>query len=81
MVHPVRYFARVTEFLDQAIQEHGEYLFVGFVFLCILIIAWIIVRRSRTTVHDIPVVILPLGNPPRREPDPEPQPFEEYPDQ
>jgi hypothetical protein len=62
------------------IQEHGDYLFVGFVFLGLLIITWIIVRRSRTTVHDIPVVILPLDNPPRREPDPEPPPFEDHPD-
>ena len=81
MEHPVVYVARVTKFLDQLIQEHGEYLFVGFVFVCLLIITWIVVRRRKRPVHDVPVVILPLGNAPRREPDPEPQPFEEHPDQ
>ena len=80
MEHPVSYVARVTKFLDHLIQEHGEYLFVGFVFLCLLIIAWIVVRRRKRPVHEVPVVILPLGNPPRREPDPEPPPFEEHPD-
>ena len=80
MEHPVSYVARVTKFLDRVIQEHGEYLFVGFVFLCLVIIAWIIMRRRKRPVHDVPVVILPLSNPPRREPDPEPPLFEEHPD-
>jgi hypothetical protein len=31
-------------------------------------------------VHDVPVVILPLGDAPRREPDPESPLFEEQPD-
>lgn len=81
MEHPVVYVARVTKFLDHLIQEHGEYLFVGFVFLCLIIITWIVVRRRKRPVHDVPVVILPLGNAPRREPDPEPPLFEEHPDQ
>jgi hypothetical protein len=79
MDHPVLHAARVTEFLNQAIQECGEYLFVGFVFLCLIII-WIIMRRRRTTVHDIPVLILPLGDAPRHNFDREPSPFEEQPD-
>ena len=80
MEHPVSYVARVTRFLDYLIQEHGDYLFVGLVFLCLLIIAWIVVRRRKGPVHEVPVVILPLGHAPQREPDPEPPPFEEHPD-
>lgn len=80
MEHPVVYVARVTRFLDYLIQEHGDYLFLGFVFLCLPVITWIVVRRRKRPVHDIPVVILPLGNAPRREPDPEPPLFGEHPD-
>ena len=78
MEHPVVYLARVTKFLDYLIQEHGDYLFLGFVFLCLPVIAWIVVRRRKHLVHDIPVVIPPLGNAPRREP--EPPLFGEHPD-
>ena len=81
MEHPVVYVARVTKFLDQLIQEHGVYLFVGFVFLCLLLIVWMVVRRRKRPVHEVPVVILSLGNAPKREPDPEPPLFEEHPDQ
>ena len=80
MEHPVVYVARATKFLDALIQEHGDYLFVGFVFLCLLVIAWMFARRRKRPVHEIPVIILPLGHAPRREPDPEPPPFEEPPE-
>ena len=80
MEHPVDYVERATRFLDSLIHEHGDYLFVGFVFLCLLGIGWMFARRRKRPVHEIPVVILPLGNAPRREPDPEPPPFEEHPD-
>lgn len=81
MKHPVEIVARITKVLDHLIQDYGDYLFVGFVFLCLVIIAWIVVRRRKRPVHEVPVVILPLGNAPRREPDPEPPPFEKHPDQ
>ena len=81
MEHPVVYVARVTKFLDRMIQEHGVYLFVGFVFLCLLLIVWMVVRRRKRPVHEVPIVILSLGNAPKREPDPEPPLFEEHPDQ
>jgi hypothetical protein len=80
MEHPVVYVARATKFLDSLIQENGDYLFVGFVFLSLLVIVWMLARRRKRPVHEIPVVILPLGNAPRREPDPEPPPFEDHPD-
>ena len=81
MEHPVEIIARITKALDRLIQDHGDYLFVGFVFLCLFAIAWIFMRRRKRPVHDVPVVILPLGDAPRREPDSEPPPFEEHPDQ
>jgi len=81
MEHPVVYVARVTKFLDHLIQKHGDYLFGGFAFLCFFIIVWIVLRHRKHPVHEVSVVILPLGNAPRREPDLEPTPFEEHPDQ
>ncbi len=34
MQHPVFYFARVKKFLDEMIQEHGDYLYAGLVDVC-----------------------------------------------
>lgn len=77
MEHPVLYLARVTKFLDGLIAEHGHYLFMGFVFLCIAFLIWMFTRRRTCPVRDISVVILPLGQAPRREPEPEPVLFRE----
>lgn len=77
MEHPVLYLARVTKFLDGLIAEHGHYLFMGFVFLCIAFLIWMLTRHRTRPVHDISVVILPLGHVPRREPEPEPVLFRE----
>ena len=80
MDHPVVYVARATKFVDNLIHEHGDYLFVGFVFLSLLVIGWILARRRKRPVHELPVVILPLDHAPGREPDPEPPLFEEHTD-
>ena len=80
MEHPVFYVARFTRFLDGLIRDYGDYLFLGFFYLCVLLIVWIFVHRRRRPVHEVPVVILPLGHAPKREPDLEPPPFEEHPD-
>ena len=81
MEHPVTYVAQVTKFLDRLIQDHGDFLFVGLVAVSLLIVAWIVVRRRKRLTHDIPVVILPLGQAPRREPELDPPPpFEDRPD-
>ncbi len=77
MEHPVLYLARVTKFLDGIIEEHGHYLFMGFVFLCIAFLIWMLTRRRTRPVHDISVVILPLGHASRREHEPEPVLFRE----
>ena len=81
MEHPVTQLARATRFLDSVIQEYGDYLFAGFVVLSLLVIVWIFARRRKHPVHELPVMILPLGHPPKREPEPEPSPFEEHADQ
>jgi hypothetical protein len=80
MEHPVLYFARFTRFLDRLIRDYGDYLFLGFFLLCVLVILWIVVRRRKRPVREVPVVILPLGNAPSLEPDPQPPPFEDHPD-
>ena len=77
MEHPVLYLARVTKFLDGIIEEHGHYLFMGFAFCCFVLLVWMFTRRRKQPVHDVSVVILPLGHAPRREPEPEPVLFRE----
>jgi cbb3-type cytochrome oxidase subunit 3 len=78
MEHPAEDLEPVTQFLDRMIQDHGDSLFVVFTFLCLAIIAWIFVRPRKRAVHNISVTILPLGQAPRREPEQDPPPFEEY---
>ncbi len=72
MEHPVFYLARVTKFLDGIIEEHGHYLFMGLVAFCFVLLVLMFTRRRTRPVHDISVVILPLGPAPRRELEPEP---------
>lgn len=72
MEHPSQYVLQVTRFLDGLIEEHGHYLFMGFAFCCFVLLVWMFTRRRRQPVHDFPVVILPLGHAPKREPEPDP---------
>jgi hypothetical protein len=72
MEHPTQYVLQVTRFLDGLIEEHGHYLFMGFAVLCFVMLVWMFTRRRKQPVHDFPVVILPLGHAPKREPEPEP---------
>ena len=58
-------------------QEHGYYLFMGFVVLCFAAAGLDVHPPPHAPVHDISVVILPLGHAPRREPEPEPVLFRE----
>ena len=80
MEHPTQYVLQVTRFLDGLIEEHGHYLFMGFAVLCFVLLVWMFTRRRKQPVHDFPVVILPLGHTPKREPEPEPVLFRERPD-
>jgi len=45
---------------------------MGFAVLCFVMLVWMFTRRRKQPVHDFPVVILPLGHAPKREPEPEP---------
>jgi len=75
MEHPVQYLTVVTKFLDRLIAEQGDFLFVICTYVGLGVIVWILTRRRKRPVHDISVVILPLGLPPKREAEPEPVPF------
>lgn len=77
MEHPSQYVLQVTRFLDGVIEVHGYYLFMGFALCCLVLLVWMFTRRRKHPVHDVPVVILPLGHTPRREPEPEPVLFRE----
>lgn len=72
MEHPAQYVLQVTRFLDGIIEEHGHYLFMGFAAFCFVLLVWMFTRRRKRTVRDFPVVVLPLGHAPKREPEPEP---------
>jgi LPXTG-motif cell wall-anchored protein len=61
------------------IEEHGDQLFVVFGFICLGVIVWIFGRRRKHPVRDISVVVLPLGNTPRHEPETDPPPFSDRP--
>ena len=69
MQHPVFYVKIVTNFLDAMIRDYGDYLFIAFGWFCILLIIWMFTHRRRHPVHDISLIILPLGQAPRREPE------------
>ena len=75
MTHPIEYLSRVTKFLDFMIREYGDCLFIGFVYLCLFILAWMFLRRRKGPVHDVRVVILPLYLGRKTKPEPEPSPF------
>lgn len=77
MEHPVQYLTVVTKFLDRMIEEHGDRLFVAFGFVCLAVIAWILIRKRRHPVQDFRVVILPFGIAPRKETERLPEPFED----
>ncbi|MCI0745437.1 MAG: hypothetical protein L0Y58_08540 [Verrucomicrobia subdivision 3 bacterium] len=80
MTHPIEYLSRVTDFLDLLIRVYGDYLFMGFAYLCLFLLAWIFLRRRKRPVHDFPVMILPLDTGRRREPEPQPSLFETHSD-
>jgi hypothetical protein len=64
MQHPVFYLARVTKFLDSLIREDGDYLYVGFFYLCVAFVVWMFVRLRKHPVsppQPTSVIILPFG--------------------
>ena len=80
MEHPVQYVERLTRFLDRLIEQHGDYLFAVFVFICLGVLLYVLTRRRKHPVYDIPVTILPVGQPTKRKPEEQDSPpFEEHP--
>ncbi len=67
MEHPVQYLVRVTRFLDKLIQDQGDYLFLGFAFLCLFLIGWILTRRRKRPGLNNSVVVLLFWRKPSRE--------------
>ncbi len=45
MSHPNEYLLRVTKFLDFLIQEYGHLLFIGLIYVCLVLLAWIFLRK------------------------------------
>ena len=70
--HPVYLLMPVFHFLDRMIHEHGDILYMVFVYLAIPFIAWLLGRRSgRKKVkgnHTFVLVIRPPAQPPELPP-------------
>lgn len=66
--HPVQILAPVFRFLDNVVHEHGDLLYVLFVYIAIPLVAWLLGRRSgRKKVkhgHTFVLVVRPPAQPP-----------------
>jgi len=66
--HPVALFKPVVHFLDRMIHEHGDAFYMVFVYVAVLLIAWVLGRRSgrkKTKArHTFILVIRPPAQPP-----------------
>jgi hypothetical protein len=72
-------------FLDDAIREHGDYLYMGLVYASLPLIGWILTgglrRKSSRPVSTAPLTIIVIRPPPQPPPSPppvigrEPDPF------
>lgn len=66
--HPVLLLKPVFDFLDNVLHQHGDMLYVLFVYIAIPLVAWILGRRSgRKKVkgnHTFVLVIRPPAGPP-----------------
>jgi hypothetical protein len=79
MEHPVLYLKVVTDFLDRLIEEQGHILYIVFLYFCVGLIIWMLTRQRKHPVHDnFTVIILPLGLPPRKEPEHRSRLFEDH---
>ena len=71
--HPVQMLDPVFEFLDTVIEDYGLYLFMGFVYVAIPFLVWVLcggLRRAlfkgKSVPHLPPVILLHLpGRPPQ----------------
>jgi hypothetical protein len=71
--HPVQALDPVFEFLDTVIEDYGLYLFMGFVYVAIPFLVWVLcgglrrrLLKGRPMTHVPPVIVIPLpGRPPQ----------------
>lgn len=80
--HPVQLLDPVFKFLDTAIDDYGLYLFMGFVYVAIPFLVWVLCGGLRRTLfkgkpvpHIPPVILIHL---PGRPPEP-PEMFNPFP--
>ena len=48
-MNPILYAERVADMLTEFVHANGDYLFMGFVFFCLLAIGWLLSRRRKST--------------------------------
>lgn len=71
--HPVQMLDPVFKFLDGMIEDYGLYLFMGFVYVAIPFLVWVLcgglrrrLLKGRPMPHVPPVIVIPLpGRPPQ----------------
>ena len=71
--HPVQMLDPVFRFLDGMIEDYGLYLFMGFVYVAIPFLVWVLcgglrrrLLKGRPMTHVPPVIVIPLpGRPPQ----------------
>ena len=68
--YPIQVVGRVFEFLDTVIEDYGLYLFMGFVFVAIPILVWVLrgglrlkLLKGKPMPHIPPVIVIhiPIG--------------------
>ena len=71
----IELLTKVTDWLDQLIDDQGHYLFMFFAYACFALIAWILLRKRRPSATPNPsVVVIPFQMGPRREQESESEP-------
>jgi len=71
--HPIQMLDPVFKFLDRVIDDHGLYLFVGFVYVAVPFLVWVLcggLRRRLLNGKPMPqvppIIVIPLpGRPPQ----------------
>lgn len=51
-VNPILYAERVADKLTEFVHANGDYLFMGFVFFCLLAIGWLLSRRRKSPLPE-----------------------------
>jgi hypothetical protein len=74
--HPVQMLDPVFDFLDTVIEDYGLYLFMGFAYVAIPFLVWVLcggLRRAlfkgKSVPHLPPVIVIPLPGRPLQPPE------------